>query len=193
MIVLMLAYLGRFINMIDLNEIFTQSLFGKNIRRHQPFDYCDDGTLSTEDPRPIKDQSPHYLLVHWMPKFIIDSMNDLVTNDDNDTKLGENKTHTLTYKDQMNIIASSVARHLEHYHFMKPRPTNDHGQNTLSQYRHLIEQEMQNSELRDFLSIYKPPLDKEHFDKFEHLFRLALQASPIIIKERINRASKYPD
>ena len=77
--------------MIDLNEIFTQSLVGKNIRHHQPLDYCDDGTLSTEDQRSIRDQSLQNLLAHWMPKFIVDSMNDLVTNDDNDTKLGETR------------------------------------------------------------------------------------------------------
>ena len=86
-----------------------------------------------------------------------------------------------------------MARHLENYHFLKPRPTDDHGQDTFAQYRHLMEQKMHNDDLRDFLAIYKMPLDKEYFDKFYHFFKLSLQASPIIIKERIDRASKYPD
>ena len=36
-----------------------------------------------------------------MPKFMTDSMNDLLTNNDNDTKLGESKIHPLTYKNQI--------------------------------------------------------------------------------------------
>ena len=78
--VLMTMYPGRFFSLLSLDEIFTQSLFGKNIRKHQPFDYLTDGTLSTDDPRPVKDQSIQNILAHWIPKFIIDSMYDLVTN-----------------------------------------------------------------------------------------------------------------
>ena len=40
-----------------------------------------------------------------------------------------------------------MARHLENYHCLKPRPTDDHGQNIFAHYRHLIEQEMHNDEL----------------------------------------------
>ena len=57
-------YVGRFIGMIDPEEFFAQSLFGKNIRRHQPFDFCDDGSLLTEDPRSVKDLSIQNLLAH---------------------------------------------------------------------------------------------------------------------------------
>ena len=52
---------------------------------------------------------------------------------------------------------------------------------------------MQNDDLLEFLAIYEPPLDKDYFDKFESYFKLALQASPLIVKEKIDRASKYPD
>ena len=76
---------------------------------------------------------------------------------------------------------------------MKPRPTDEHGQNNFGQYRHLVEQEIQNDEIRDFISISKQSLKKEYFDKFENHFKLALQASPIIIQERIERSSKYPE
>ena len=68
-----------------------------------------------------------------------------------------------------------------------------HGQNNFGQYRHLVEQEIQNDELRDFISISKQPLNKEYFDKFENHFKLALQASPVIIQERIEWSSKYPE
>ena len=52
---------------------------------------------------------------------------------------------------------------------------------------------MQHNDLRYFLAIYKPPLDKDYFDKFESYFKLALQTSSLIIKERIDRANKYSD
>ena len=113
--VLLLMYLGRFIGMIDPEGIFAQSLFGKNIRRHQQFDYCDNGSLSTEDPRSIKDQSIQNLPAHWLPKFI-------VVIDDHDNKSGCSKVHTLMCKEQNNVIAPTIARHLENYHGMKPRP-----------------------------------------------------------------------
>ena len=191
--VLLTMYLGRFFSLLSLDEIFTQSLFGKNIRKHQPFDYSTDGTLSTHDPRPVKDQSIQNILAHWIPKFIIDSMYDLVTNKTGEIALRDSKVHTVTYKDPNAIIASTLANHLETFHWMKPRPTDEHGQNNFGQYRHLVEQEIQNHEISDFISISKQPLNKEYFDKFKNHFKLALQASPIITQERIERSSKYPE
>ena len=108
-------------------------------------------------------------------------------------KLGESNIHTLTCKQPDNIIAPTIARHLENYHHMKSRPTDDHDQNTFAQYRHLIEQEMQNDKLRDFLGIYKHPLDKEYHKNFKDHFKLALQTSPFVIKECIERSSKYTE
>ena len=134
--------LGRFLSILSLNEIFAQSLFGHNLRRHQPFDYCEDSTLANDDPRDVKDLSIQNVLAHWIPKFIIGSMYELVT-DDNGQKLGESNIHTLTCKQPDNVIAPTIARHLENYHHIKSRPTDDHGQNTFAQYRHFIEQEMQ--------------------------------------------------
>ena len=100
-------------------------------------------------------------------------MYELVT-DNNGQKLGESNIHTLTCKQPDNVIAPTIARHLENYHHTKSRQTDDHGQNTFAQYRHFIEQEMQNDELRDFLGIYKHPLDKEYYEKI----RKSLQISP---------------
>ena len=143
MIVLTLAYLGRFFSMIPLEEIFTQSVLGKNIRKHQLFDYSSDTTLSVEDPRPVRDQSLQNALAHWAPKFIVDAMNELVT-DENGNKLGESKIHTLTYKHPDNVIAPTLVRQLESYYGMKQsRQTDCHGQNTFSQYRQFVEQEFQ--------------------------------------------------
>ena len=118
--------------MLSLDEILAQSLFGHNIRRHQSFDYCEDSTLSTDDLRDVKDQSIQNVLAHWILKFIIDSMYELVTDTNNLIKLGKSRIHTLTYRQPDNIIASTIARHLENYHHMKSRPTDDHGQNTFA-------------------------------------------------------------
>ena len=145
----------------------------KNIRKHQPFDYSTDGTLSTHDPRPVKDQSIQNILAHWIPKFIIDSMYDLVTNETGEIAMRDSKVHTLTYKDPNAIIAPTLANHLETFHCMKPR-TDKHGQNNFGQYRHLVEQQIQNDEIRDFISFSKQPLNKEYFDKFEKPFQTCL-------------------
>ena len=127
---LALIYLGKFFSILPLDEIFTQSIFGRNIRKHQPFDYSPNTTLSVEDPRPIKDQSVQNVIAHWAPKFIIDAMYDLVT-DENENKLGESKIHTLTYKQPDSVIAPTIARQLESYYGMKQqRQTDCHDQNT---------------------------------------------------------------
>ena len=176
-------YLGRFFSLLSLDEMFMQSLFGKNIRKHQPFDYSTDGTLSTHDPRPVKDQSIQNILAYWIPKFIINSMYDLVTNETGEIALRDSKVHTVTYNDPNAIIAPTLANHLETFHCMKLRPTDEHGQNNFGQYRHLVKQEIQNDEIRDFISISKQPLNNEYFNKFEDHFKLALQASPIITRK----------
>ena len=172
--VLLTMYLGRFFSLLSLDEIFIQSLFGKNIRKHQPFDYSTDGTLSAVDPRLVKDQLIQNVLAHWIPKFIIDSMYDLVTNITGEIVLHDSKVHTLTYKDPSAIIAPTLANHLETFYCMKPRPTDGHGQNNFGQYRHLVEQEIQNDEMRDFISISKQPLNKEYFDKLRKPFQTFL-------------------
>ena len=194
MITLLLMYLGgRFFSLLTLEEIFAQCLFGKNIQKHQWFDYSDDLMLSTDDPRPIKEQAVQNVIAHWIPKFIVDAMQDLITDETGETSLTDSKCHTLTYKDPTSVIAPTVATHLESYQCMKFRLTDDHSQNSFGQYRHLVEQEIQNDELRDFLSVGKHGLNKEYYDKFEHHFKLALHASPFVIQERVERASKYPE
>ena len=94
--VLLTMYLGKFFSFLSLDEIFTQSLFRKNIRKHQPLDYSTDTTLSADDPRPVKDQLIQNILAHWIPKFIINSMYDLLTNETGEIALRDSKVHTLT-------------------------------------------------------------------------------------------------
>ena len=102
--------------------------------------------LSTDDPRPIKEQAMQNVIAHWIPKFIVDAMQDLITDKTGETSLRDSKCHTLTYTDTTSVIAPTVATHLESYHCMKSSPTDDHGQNSFGQYRHLVEWEIQNDE-----------------------------------------------
>ena len=57
----------------------------------------------------------------------------------------------------------------------------------------MAEEERLGEEIRDYISI--PPLEhnKDYHDKFEHHFKLALQASPHVIQDRIHCSGKYPD
>ena len=82
MFTLLLMYVGtRFLSIISLDELMLQSILGKNIRRHQPFDYDDALALSINDPRSVKEQAIQNILAHWIPRFIIDSFVDLVMHE----------------------------------------------------------------------------------------------------------------
>ena len=69
-----------------------QSVLGKNIHRHQPFDYDESFNLLIDDPRSVKDQSMQNVLHHWIPRFIVDAYIELVIENNK-------KAHTITYKD----------------------------------------------------------------------------------------------
>ena len=163
-----------------------QSVLGKNIRRHQPFDYDEAVNLSINDPRSIRDQSTQNVLAQWLPRFLVDAMMDLVLVD-------LPKAHMITYKDPESILAPSLTSHLEKEYGMKPKQRDHLGQTRIGEFRHLIEEEKLGEELRDFINIPPTTHNKEYYDKFEHHFKLALQASPHVNQERINRASKYPE
>ena len=180
-------YVGtQFLGLISLDELLLQSILGKNIRRHQLFDYDESFNLSIDDPRPIADQSIQNVLSHWIPRFLVDSYIELVLE-------GNKKAHTITYKDPDTILAPTLVSHLEGLYKIKPTQKDCYGQTKMSKFRHMIEEEKLGEEVRDYLSI--PPIehDKEYHNKFEHHFKLSLQASPHVIPERIKRASKYPD
>ena len=51
---LLFMYAGtRFLSLINVDELLLQSVSGKNLRRHQLFDYDESFNLSIDDPRPV--------------------------------------------------------------------------------------------------------------------------------------------
>ena len=187
MFTLLVMYVGtRFLALIPLDELLLQSILGENICRHQPIDYDEEVTLSINDPRLIKEQATQNILAHWMPRFIVDSLIDLVLCDNM-------RTHTLMYKDPETIMAPLLANRLEKRYLMKPKPRDHQGQTNFFQFRHLVEEERHGEEIRDFITIPHECHTKDCHDKFEHHFKLSLQSCPFVIQEKINRSSKYPE
>ena len=119
-------------------------------------------------------------------------MQDLITDETGEMSLRDSKCHMLTCNDSNSVVAPTIASHLGSYYSMKTRPVDDHGQNSFGKYRHIVEQEILDDELCDFLNISKHPINKKYHNRFEHHFKLALPASSYIIQERVDRASKYP-
>ena len=137
-------YVGtQFLGLISLDELLLQSILGKNIRRHQPFDYDESFNLSIDDPRPITDQSVQNVLSHWIPRFIVDSHIELVLE-------GNKKAHTITYKDPDVILAPTLVSHLEGLYKIKPKQKDCYGQTKISEFRHMIEEEKLGEEVRDY-------------------------------------------
>ena len=117
MFTLLFVYLGtRFFSIISLDELLLQSVLGKNLRRHQPFDHDEDFKLSSDDPRPISDQGVQNVLAHWIPRFMVDSFHDIVLD-------GAKDTHTITYKDTGTVLAPTLARHIEETYKVKSKQT----------------------------------------------------------------------
>ena len=97
---LLFMYVGtRFLGLISLDELLLQSVLEKNIRRHQPFDYDKSFNLSIDDPRTIPEQSTQNVLAHWLPRFIVDSYNELVIE-------GTKNAHTITYKNPEGVLST---------------------------------------------------------------------------------------
>ena len=151
-----------------------QSVLGKNLRRHQPFDHDEDFKLSSEDPRPISDQGVQNALAHWIPRFIVDSFHDLVLD-------GAKDTHTITYKDTGTVLAPTLARHMEEMYKLKSKPKDKHGQTLMSEFKYMVENEAPNDEgkSRAYLSIPQPDHKKEYWEKFEHHFMASPSWFPI--------------
>ena len=147
---LLVMYVGtRFLSIIPLDEILLQSILGKNIRCHQPFDYDESITLSVNDPRPVMDQAVQNVLTHWIPRFIVDALVDLVI-------CGNARMHTLTYKDPESILDPLLATHLEKQYSMTQKPRDHAGQTKFFHYRHLVEEEHLGEETLDFISFSLP-------------------------------------
>ena len=179
MFTLLFMYVGtRFLGLITLDELLLQSVLGKNIRWHQPFDYDESFNLSIDDPWPIPDQTIQNVLAHWLPRFIIDSYIELVL-------CGTKNAQTITYKDLDNILAPTLVSHLEECYKIKPKQCDHYGQTKIGEFRHMVEEEKIGEDMCSYVAI--PPIErnKEYHEKFEQYFKLALQASPYIIEERI--------
>ena len=165
-----------------------QSVVGKNLRRHQPFDHDEDFKLSSEDQRPISDQGVQNALAHWIPRFIIDSFHDLVLD-------GAKDTHTITYKDTGTVLAPTLVRHMEETYKLKSKQKDKHGQTLMSEFKYVVENEAPNDEgkSRAYLSIPNPIIKKSIGKNSNTTSWLALHGSQYVICERMSRASKYPD
>ena len=110
--ILLVMYGGlRFLSLISCEELMLSAVLGKNIRRHQPFDLSSNFSKSIDDPRPLKEQATSNVIAYFLPKFIVESMLDLVY-DDNGNSLRHAKIHTLTYKDPNAPIAPLISRQL---------------------------------------------------------------------------------
>ena len=185
MFTLLFMYLGtRFLGLIHLDELLLQSVLGKNLRRHQPFDYDEELKLSAaDDPRSIADQSTQNVLAHWIPRFIEDSFSELVLEHAKDT-------HTITYKDPDAVLAPTLVKHFEDVYKLKQKPRDKYGQTSIGEFKHMLESEKQSDDgnVRSYIAIPQADHRKDYHEKFEHHFKLALQASPHVIQERMSRA-----
>ena len=180
-------YVGtRFLGLISLDELLLQSVLRKNIRHHQPFDYDESFNLSIHDPRTIPEQSTQNVLAHWLPRFIVDSYNELVLE-------GTKNAYTITYKDPEGVLAPTLVKHLEDFYKQEPKPGDRFGQTSISEFKYMAEEEI-NGNIRSYIVIALIEHGKDYHEKFEQYFKLALHASPpYVIQERIKRSSKYPD
>ena len=153
MFTLLFVYLGaRFFGIISLDELSLQSVLGKNLRRHQPFDHNEDFKLSSDDLRPISDQGIQNVLAHWIPRFIVDSFHDIVLD-------GAKDAHTITYKDTTGtVLAPTLARHIEETYRVKSKQKDRYGQTLMSEFKYMVEKEAPNDEgkSRAYLSIRNP-------------------------------------
>ena len=138
---------------ISLDELLLQSVLGKNLRRHQPFDHDEDFKLSSDDPRPISDQGVQNVLAHWIPCFIIDSFHDIVLD-------GAEDAHTITYKDTTGtVLAPTLSRHIEETYKVKSKQKDRCGQTLMSEFKYMVEKEAPNDEGTSHAYLSIPPND----------------------------------
>ena len=94
----------RFLSLVSCEELMLSAVLGKNIRRHQPFDFGSNFSKSVDDPRPLKEQATSNIMAYFMPKFIVESMLDLICDNDGNS-FRHDRVHTLKYKDPNSPIA----------------------------------------------------------------------------------------
>ena len=187
---LLVMYCGlRYICLLPLEDILLSCVLGKNLRRHQPFDFAVNFTKSIHDPRPVKEQAISNVLSYFLPKFICESMLDTITDDEGNS-LRYAPTHTITYKQNQEpispLIATQLTKSFPSWKRFQKKQTYTH-----QDFVNISEEEItKDGNLRKFFSIRKGP--KFDWMKFEHFFKLSLHACPFALTERISRNSKYP-
>ena len=183
----------RFLSLISFEDLMLSAVLGKNLKRHQPFDLSDNFTKSVNDPRPIKEQATANVIAYFMPKFIIESMLDLI-KDTEGNSLRHARIHTLTYKEPNAPLAPLISNQLLKltHSWKKPQKGND-GYYSFKQFQHLVEEELTpTDDVRNFINVRKETCGSESNKSFENLFKLSLHACPFVLKERIEHSSKYP-
>ena len=187
--VLLVMYSGlRYISLLPVEDILLSCVLGKNIRRHQPFDFATNFTKSVHDPRPVKEQAISNVLAYFLPKFICESMLDTIT-DQEGTPLRHAQTHTITYRSDDEplapLISNQLTKLLPSWKRIGKKPSYSHKDFSL-----LSEEEIsRDGSLRKFFNIRKSHPD---WNKFENSFKIALHACPYALNECIQRSSKYP-
>ena len=191
--VLLVMYGGlRFLSLVSCEELMLSAVLGKNIRRHQPFDFGSNFSKSVDDPKPLKEQATSNVMAYFIPKFIVGSMLDLIYDNDGNS-FRHARVHTLTYKDPNAPIAPIISRQLLRLSplFKKNPATPD--QYTFKHFFHLVEEEEtpHSDDVGHFINVPKitPPFEPA---KFENMFKLSLHACPFVLKERLDCSSKYP-
>ena len=193
--VLLVMYGGlRFLSLVSCEELMLSAVLGKNIRRHQPFDFGSDFSKSVDDPRPLKEQATSNVMAYFMPKFIVESMLDLIYDNDGNS-FRHARVHTLTYKDPNAPIPPIISRQLLRLSpsLFKKNPSTAPDQYTFKHFFHLVEEEEtpHSDDVRHFINVQKIASPFEPA-KFENMFKLSLHACPFVLKERLDRSNKYP-
>ena len=179
----------RYICLLPVEDILLSCVLGKNLRRHQPFDFGTNFTKSVRDPRPIKEQAISNVLAYFLPKFICESMLDTITNDEG-SLLRYAALHTITYKSDDEplapLISNQLIKLLPGWKRYAKKSSYTHGD-----FSCISEEDVaRDGNIRKFFTLIKAP--RFDWTKYENSFKLALQACPFALTERIERSSKYP-
>ena len=181
----------RFLSLIPFEDLMLSAVLGKNLRRHQPFDFSNNFTKSVNDPRPIKEQATANVMAYFMPKFIIESMLDLIRDSDGNS-IRHARIHTLTYKEPSAPLAPLISHQLLKLTPWKKIQKGNDGYYSFKHFHHLVKEETTPSDdVRNFINVRKEMCGSEA-NKFESMFKLSLHACPFILKERVEHSSKYP-
>ena len=187
---LLAMYCGlRYICLLPVEDILLSCVLGKNLRRHQPFDFGSNFTKSIHDPRPVKEQAISNVLAYFLPKFICESMLDTIT-DDEGSLLRYAALHTITCKNDDEplapLVSNQLIKLLPGWKRYAKKSSYSHGD-----FSCICEEDIgRDGNFRKFFNLRKAP--RFDWTKYENLFKLSLQACPFALTERIERSSKYP-